>query len=42
VIPGMRTLRNVEANCRAGDGKGWPKDQLNKLKTHRWERNFYG
>jgi hypothetical protein len=32
----------VEANCRAGDGKGLSKDQLNKLKTHCWERNFYG
>jgi len=41
VIPGMRSLRNVEANCRAGDGKGLPKEQVNKLKAHRWERNFY-
>ena len=41
VIPGMRSLRNVEANCRAGDGKGLPKEQVSKLKAHRWERNFY-
>jgi aryl-alcohol dehydrogenase-like predicted oxidoreductase len=42
VIPGMRSVRNVEANCRAGDGKGLPKEQVNQLKAHRWERNFYG
>ena len=42
VIPGMRSFRNVEANCRAGDGKGLSKEQANKLKAHRWERNFYG
>jgi aryl-alcohol dehydrogenase-like predicted oxidoreductase len=42
VIPGMRTVRNVERNCQVGDGQGLPKDQLNKLKAHRWVRNFYG
>jgi aryl-alcohol dehydrogenase-like predicted oxidoreductase len=41
VIPGMRSVRNVEANCRAGDGKGLPKELVNKLRAHRWERNFY-
>jgi aryl-alcohol dehydrogenase-like predicted oxidoreductase len=42
VIPGMRSVRNVERNCQIGDGKGLPKDQLETLKAHRWVRNFYG
>jgi aryl-alcohol dehydrogenase-like predicted oxidoreductase len=42
VIPGMRSVRNVERNCQMGDGKGLPKDQLETLKAHRWVRNFYG
>jgi aryl-alcohol dehydrogenase-like predicted oxidoreductase len=41
VIPGMRTLRNVERNAVVGDGKGLPEDVLAKLKAHRWNRNFY-
>jgi aryl-alcohol dehydrogenase-like predicted oxidoreductase len=42
VIPGMRSVRNVERNCRVGDGKGLPEAQVQKLKAHRWEHNFYG
>jgi aryl-alcohol dehydrogenase-like predicted oxidoreductase len=42
VIPGMRTVRNVERNCQLGDGRGLPKEQVEKLKAHRWIRNFYG
>jgi aryl-alcohol dehydrogenase-like predicted oxidoreductase len=41
VIPGMRTLRNVERNSAVGDGKGLPLEQVQKLKKHRWVRNFY-
>ncbi|HZG86357.1 aldo/keto reductase [Paenibacillus sp.] len=41
VIPGMRSIRNVERNCQVGDGRGLPKEQVEKLKTHRWVRNFY-
>ena len=41
VIPGMRTLRNVERNTAVGDGRGLPPDQVQKLKKHRWVRNFY-
>jgi aryl-alcohol dehydrogenase-like predicted oxidoreductase len=41
VIPGMRTVRNVERNAAVGDGKGLPDDQAAKLKRHRWERDFY-
>ncbi len=41
VIPGMRSVRNVERNMAVGDGRGLPEDQVKKLKTHRWVRNFY-
>jgi aryl-alcohol dehydrogenase-like predicted oxidoreductase len=41
VIPGMRSIRNVERNCAAGDGRGLPPEQVEKLHAHRWLRNFY-
>jgi aryl-alcohol dehydrogenase-like predicted oxidoreductase len=41
VIPGMRTVRNVERNAAVGDGNGLPPDQLEALRRHRWERDFY-
>jgi aryl-alcohol dehydrogenase-like predicted oxidoreductase len=41
VIPGMRSIRNVERNCAAGDGRGLPPEQVEKLHAHRWVRNFY-
>jgi aryl-alcohol dehydrogenase-like predicted oxidoreductase len=41
VIPGMRSVRNVERNCAVGDGKGVPAEQVAALKRHRWDRNFY-
>ncbi len=41
VIPGMRSVRNVEANCASGDGKGLPPGTLERLRKHRWDRNFY-
>jgi aryl-alcohol dehydrogenase-like predicted oxidoreductase len=41
VIPGMRTLRNVERNAAVADGRGLPADQVERLKAHRWVRNFY-
>jgi aryl-alcohol dehydrogenase-like predicted oxidoreductase len=37
-IPGMRKVRNVEANLACSDGKGLPEDVLNALKHHRWDR----
>ena len=40
VIPGMRSVRNVERNMAVGDGKGLPEDWVKKLKAHRWVRNF--
>jgi aryl-alcohol dehydrogenase-like predicted oxidoreductase len=42
VIPGMRSIRNVERNCQMGDGHGLPKEQVERLKAHRWAHNFYG
>jgi aryl-alcohol dehydrogenase-like predicted oxidoreductase len=41
VIPGMRSVRNVERNMAVGDGRGLPEDQVRRLKAHRWVRNFY-
>lgn len=41
VIPGMRSVGNVERNMAVGDGKGLPEDQVKMLKAHRWVRNFY-
>ncbi len=41
VIPGMRTMRNVERNTALGDGKGLSLEQVQKLKKHRWIRDFY-
>ena len=41
VIPGMRTVRNVERNALVGDGQGLPLEQVAALKAHRWDRNFY-
>src|SRR5215218_2194963 len=41
VIPGMRSVRNVERNMAVADGEGLPEDQAQALKSHRWDRNFY-
>lgn len=37
-IPGMRQIRNVEANTGVSDGKGLNPSLLNELKGHRWDR----
>jgi aryl-alcohol dehydrogenase-like predicted oxidoreductase len=42
VIPGMRTRRNVEANCAVSDKGALPDKTLAVLKKHAWQRNFYG
>jgi aryl-alcohol dehydrogenase-like predicted oxidoreductase len=39
VIPGMRSIRNVERNM-AIDGR-LPPEQVEKLHAHRWVRDFY-
>ncbi|HEY8583266.1 MAG TPA: aldo/keto reductase [Capillimicrobium sp.] len=41
VIPGMRSVRNVERNCAVGDGAGLPDEQVKRLRAHRWVRDFY-
>jgi aryl-alcohol dehydrogenase-like predicted oxidoreductase len=41
VIPGMRSVRNVERNMAVGDGQGLVEDQVRILKNYRWDRNFY-
>jgi aryl-alcohol dehydrogenase-like predicted oxidoreductase len=41
VIPGMRSVGNVERNMAVGDSEGLPEDWIRKLKSHRWDRNFY-
>lgn len=37
-IPGMRKQRNVLANTATSDGKSLPKELINELKKHRWDR----
>ncbi|MGW7318988.1 hypothetical protein [Streptomyces sp. NPDC054865] len=41
VIPGMRTVRNVERNTAVGDGRPLSPERLAVLAKHRWERDFY-
>lgn len=41
VIPGMRKVRNVEANVSFSDGRKLSAELMEKLKGHSWERNFY-
>jgi len=38
MIPGMRQLRNVEANMRISDGNGLSEKLIEKLRSHRWDR----
>jgi aryl-alcohol dehydrogenase-like predicted oxidoreductase len=41
VIPGMRSVRNVERNIAVADGVGLSEPTLRTLRKHRWDRNFY-
>jgi aryl-alcohol dehydrogenase-like predicted oxidoreductase len=41
VIPGMRTVRNVDRNTAISDGVSLTDEQLAALAKHRWQRNFY-
>jgi aryl-alcohol dehydrogenase-like predicted oxidoreductase len=41
VIPGMRSARNAERNAAVSDGRGLPGDRRERLRAHRWVRNFY-
>ena len=39
MIPGMRKLKNVEANCQASAAGPLPVELRKKLQAHRWDRN---
>ncbi|HEY7397721.1 MAG TPA: aldo/keto reductase [Gaiellaceae bacterium] len=41
VIPGMRSVRNVERNVAAAGRGPLDGELLEQLRAHRWERNFY-
>ncbi len=41
VIPGMRTMRNVEANTAVSDGRRLSSSLKEKMRAHAWARNFY-
>ena len=41
VIPGMRSVRNAEANCALPDRGPLPAETLAILRRHAWDRNFY-
>jgi aryl-alcohol dehydrogenase-like predicted oxidoreductase len=41
VIPGMRSISNVEANCALSDGRKLSDNLLAELRNHIWERDFY-
>ncbi|MDG3002743.1 aldo/keto reductase [Paludisphaera mucosa] len=38
IIPGMRKIRNVEANLAASDGRPLPAGLMAELRKHRWDR----
>ena len=38
IIPGMRKVRNVEANLATSDAQRLPNELMAKLRTHRWVR----
>ena len=41
VIPGMRSISNVEANCRLADGRKLSESLIFDLRHHTWKRDFY-
>jgi aryl-alcohol dehydrogenase-like predicted oxidoreductase len=41
VIPGMRSIRNVERNLAVSETGPLAGDQLERLHAHRWVRDFY-
>jgi len=42
IIPGMRKVRNVEANIATSDGKKLSESLLKELRDHRWDRTPTG
>jgi aryl-alcohol dehydrogenase-like predicted oxidoreductase len=41
VIPGMRSISNVETNCGYSRGKKLSPGLISELRNHAWDRNFY-
>lgn len=41
IIPGIRSVRNVDANVRSVELGALSPEQLEVLHRHRWVRNFY-
>ena len=41
VIPGMRRVTHVEANASVSDGRLVSSKEIQELKAHAWQRNFY-
>ncbi len=41
VIPGMRTVAHVQANCAVSDGRALGSELLLELRRHRWDKNYY-
>jgi len=41
VIPGMRSVDNVRANCALSDGRRLSDGLMAELRKHTWARNFY-
>ncbi len=41
VIPGMRQVKNVEANIAASERGPLPAEVMERLKAHAWAKNFY-
>jgi aryl-alcohol dehydrogenase-like predicted oxidoreductase len=41
VIPGMRSMAEVDANIVYSDGAAFPSELLTQLKAHAWPRNYY-
>lgn len=41
VIPGMRSAKRVQANVAVSDAGPLPQSMIEKLRPHRWVRNYY-
>jgi aryl-alcohol dehydrogenase-like predicted oxidoreductase len=41
IIPGMRRIRNVEANLGVSDGRALGADVVARLRRHRWVRTYF-
>jgi aryl-alcohol dehydrogenase-like predicted oxidoreductase len=41
IIPGMRRVKNVEANLGVSDGKPLSADVMARLRRHRWVRTYF-